>query len=156
MRAIGEIVSAAIILGATGVVATIMLGAFSEQAQITTDDVRSRLDIMRAQAVEQIDVTSVSNHLNLTFLVVNYGDYDTTIPFMLYRTDGIEVTNDTVSYTWLNDTSLIQCLPTTPCTTYNTTLAARDTIRVDMPWGYGVDLIIITDTGRALRVDVDR
>ena len=46
---VGEIVSAAIILGATAVVTTIMLGAFSESAQVMTDDTRSRMDRLRAE-----------------------------------------------------------------------------------------------------------
>lgn len=156
--AIGEVVSTAIILAATGVVAAAMLAVFSEQAHVATDDLRSRLDIMRAQAVEQLDVTGAEwrSGGNLTFLVSNYGDYDAAMPFMLYTSNGTEVSNGDVAYRRLDNTVLATCTAGTPCAMYSMALAPKDAVRLLMPWASGADsLIIITDTGRAMRVDVN-
>ena len=157
MRAIGEIVSAAIILAATGVVAAVMLGVFSEQAHVATDDLRSRLDIMRLQAVEQLDVTGVEWRTggNLTFIVSNYGDYNATMPFMLFTSNGTDVTNHNVTYFNMNSTILGTCSVPVPCNLYNTTISPRDAIRVLMPWNSTDSLVIITDTGRGMRVNVN-
>ena len=151
---IGEVVSASIILAATAVVAALMLAGFSEQAQVAADDIRSRIDIMRGQAVEQLDVTSREWRPggNLTFLVTNYGEYDSAMPFLLYREDGSEVTNHTVRYYRLNDTDtpIMFCTTAAPCTPYNMTLPRKDLVRLEMPWPANDPLIIITDSGRAL------
>ena len=156
--AIGEIVSTAIILAATGAVAAAMLAVFSEQAHVATDDLRSRLDTMRAQAVEQLDVTGTEWRAggNLTFLVSNYGDYPAAMPFMLFTGNGTDVSNADVTYRHLNNTILATCDAATPCTMYDAKLQSKDAVRLLMPWSGGSDsLIIITDTGRAMRVGVN-
>lgn len=156
--AVGEIVSTAIILAATGVVAAAMLAVFSEQAHVATDDLRSRLDVMRAQAVEQLDVTGAEWRAggNLTFLVSNYGDYPATMPFMLFTGNGTDVSNASVAYHHLNNTVLAACHASTPCAMYGMTLPPKDAVRLQMPWSNGTDsLIIITDTGRAMKVGVN-
>ena len=155
--AIGEIVSTAIILAATGVVAAAMLAVFSEQAHVATDDLRSRLDIMRAQAVEQLDVTGAEWRAggNLTFLVSNYGDYPASMPFMLFTGNGTDVSNAGVSYHHLNNTILAACDAPAPCAMYDMTLPSKDAVRLQIPWSGGGPLIIITDTGRAMRVGVN-
>lgn len=156
---IGEVVSASIIVAATAVVAALMLSGFSEQAQVTADDIRSRMDVMRERAVEQLDVTSREWRPggNLTFLVANYGEYDSAMPFMLYRENGTEVTNAIVGYYWLNDTDnpIIQCTAAAPCAPYNMTLPRKDLVRLEMPWAANDPLIIVTDAGRALWAGAD-
>ena len=123
------------------------------------DDLRSRLDILRAQAVEQLDVISTEwRGTDLTFLVSNFGDYPTTYPFELYRLDGTDATNANVEYLVLGaPNSHPHCEPATPCNLYNTTLAPKSSIQLRIPWALadGNTLIIITDTGRALRVSVN-
>ena len=154
-QAIGEIVSAAIILAAASVAATIMLSAFSESANVAWDDTRSRLDIMRAQAVEQLDVTSRSccPGGNMTWLVVNYGDYPTTLPFGMYRGNGTEVTNANVNYFTLNNTLLASCTATNPCDPHETELPSKGAVRMEMPWTGPADpLLIVSDSGKALWV----
>lgn len=149
--------SAAIILGGTAIVATIMLGAFSEQSQITTEDLRSRLDILRAQAVEQLDVTGTEWRAggHLTFLVSNFGDYPTTMPFELYKEDGTRVTDADVDYFNMNGTTIVSCSTGTPCSLYDMELPSKSAVRLQMPWPAADPLIIITDTGKALRVSVN-
>lgn len=158
-RAIGEALGAAIILGATGVVATIMLSAYSDQSQVIYADLRSYLDVMRAQAVEQLDVTSVEccRTGNLTFLVVNYGDHPSTMPFELYTEDGVRVTDNDVSYYGLdgNPLGFSPCDMTPPgCDRYSEELAPGGAVRLEMPWT-GDPLVLVTDTGRGLWVDVN-
>lgn len=156
-RAIGEVVSAAIILGGTAIVATLMLSAFSEQSQIATEDLRSRLDILRAQAIEQLDVTGTEWRAggHLTFLVSNFGDYPTTIPFELYRENGTRVTDENVGYFDLDGTTIMSCTASTPCSLYGTELSSKSAVRLQMPWPSADPLIIITDTGKAIRVSVN-
>ena len=161
--AIGEVISASILLGAMGVAAVIILGGVSERAQVTTDDIRSRMDTMRAQAVEQLDVTGVSwgggagISGNYSFLVSNYGDYPAKIPFALYDSGGNPVTNADVVYARMDNTNVAHCTVTVNCQLYDTELESKGIIRVIVGnWSgtaNGADpLIIITDTGRAMRV----
>lgn len=157
---IGEVVSASILLGAMAVVAVIILGVIGEQSQVVTDDIRSRMDIMRAQAVEQLDITGTSWSGsggipgNYSFLVSNYGDYKTTIPFAVYAINGTDVTTHDIHYIQMNGTPLVSCEPS--CNLYKKDLAPKGVIRVVVESWPGVSsanpLIIVTDTGRALRV----
>lgn len=153
----GEALSAAIIMGAAAVVATIMLSDFSEQAQVTTEDLGSRLDIMREQAIEQLDVTGVEWRPggNLTFLVANYGDYESNMPFALYVENGMNVTNSDVDYYALNGTVMLTCSGSTPCDLYNTPIQPKDAIRIQLPWPADDALIVITGSGKGMRVGVN-
>lgn len=158
---IGEVVSASILLAAAGVAAVIMIGGMGEQHQVSIDDMRSRLDVMRAQAIEQLDVTSVSwinvgGTGNLTFLVANYGDYPTTIPFEMYGMDGVEVGNEVV-YLNLTGRQWHHCPVGNPCDPYTHDLSSKSLIRiVVMNWpgagSLGDPLIVVSDTGTAMRV----
>lgn len=161
---IGEAVSASILLAAAGVAAVVMIGGMGEQTQVSTDDMRSRLDVMRAQAVEQLDITSVSwgatggGTGNMTFMVSNYGDHPTMMPFELYDMDGDEITNEDIVYRWLNNTQWRHCTTAVPCDPYTDDLPAKSLVRiVVMGWpdaggGLGEPLIVVSDTGTALRV----
>lgn len=163
-RAIGEVVSAAILLAGMAAASIAMLAAVGEQSQVTTDDIRSRMDIMRAQAVEQLDVTGTSWNGpagggigNYTFLVSNFGDFNTTIPFALYDVDGAEVTNRDVIYTTMGNTNIAHCTTAVNCDLYKEPLPYKGLIRIIMvDWpgtaAGGDPLIIVTDTGRAMRV----
>lgn len=163
-RAIGEAASASILLAGMAAASIAMLAAVGEQAQVTTDDIRSRMDIMRAQAIEQLDVTGTSWNGppgggigNYTFLVSNFGDFNTTIPFALYDTNGRDVTNENVIYKVMNDTNVEHCTTAANCELYTIPLPYKGIIRVimvDWPGGAagGDPLIIVTDTGRAMRV----
>lgn len=162
---VGEIVSAAIILGATAVVATIMLGAFSESAQVMTDDTRSRMDRLRAEAVEQLDVTSRECQAGtpLTFLVVNYGDFPTSIPFKAYDQTGGAV-HANITYVDLGNTRVASCIPSWSCidgggnsiNLYNQTLDSKYSVLVRVnPWPCSDPLILVTDTGDVLWVASD-
>lgn len=161
--AIGEAASAAIILAATAAASVIILGVFTDSVQVTTDDLRSRMDILRDQAVERMDVASTSwdggpgNPGNYTFLVSNYGDYGTQMPFALYDEDGVEKTDANVVYRFLNGSQIVECTPSANCSLYDRTLAAKSVIRVTIgSWpgnAEGADpLIIMTGTGRAVWV----
>lgn len=162
---IGEIVSAAIILGATAVVATIMLGVFSESAQVITDDARSRLDRMRAEAVEQLDITSIScSPGQMSFLVVNFGDYKSTLPFLAYDDTGIPIPNTTsIRYSYLGNSTLADCTGNYCRDVHGNTLARYDRelgpgasawVEVS-PWVCSNTLYMITDTGGLLRVTLE-
>lgn len=162
-RAIGEVASAAILLAGMAAASITMLAAVGEQSQVTTDDIRSRMDIMRAQAVEQLDVTGTSWHAtgggngNYTFLVSNFGDFNTTIPFALYDTNGRDVTNENVIYTTMGNTNIAHCTTAVNCELYTEPLPYKGLVRVIMVgWpgtaAGGDPLIIVTDTGRAMRV----
>ncbi len=148
--AIGEIVSAAIILGTTAVVATIMLNILSEQAQTTTDDMRSRLDIMRAQAVEQLDIISRADTSGeATFIVINYGDFPTSIPFLIYDKHGINIQGDVKSYILQNGTDI--CTGSYVCPTpYTESLDIGEYVQVTVRSAANKHLILVTDTGRPL------
>lgn len=153
-KLIGEVLGAAIILGASGVVATIVLASYSDQAQVMYSDLRSHLDLMRAQAVEQLDVTSREWRpgSNLTFFVVNYGDYESSYPFELYTEDGVDVTNEDVHYRDLRGGSLGECTPATNCMLYDMQLPPGGALVIEMPWPADDPLILVTDTGKGLWV----
>ena len=156
-KAIGEVLGAAMLLGAAGAVSVIMLSAHSDQTQVLYGDLRSHLDLMRAQAVEQVDVTGVEwrTGSTLTFFVVNYGDHHTTYPFEVYFENGTRVaTLHDVNYLNIGDTLEVACTAAA-CTLYDRQLEHNGAIRVDIPsWG-GDSLILVTDTGRSLWVEVN-
>ena len=163
LAGLGETMSAAILFGAFAAGAVIILGVHNEQSEVAIDDIRSRMDILRDQAVEQIDVSStawngtkagVSNG-TLTLLVSNYGDFETSIPFAIYDRTGNLKTNGNETYVSMTGSTLFG--PCTQCRMYNETLDAKTTIRIDVPAWPGVDgvpdsLILITNAGRAVLV----
>ena len=162
---VGEIVAAAIILAAAAVVSTIMLGAFSESAQVMTDDTRSRMNRLRAEAVEQIDVTSRECQTGkpLTFLVVNYGDFPTSMPFKAYDQIGGAI-HANITYVDLDNTRVASCSPSWSCTDgggnsinlYDQTLNSKYSVLVQVdPWPCLDPLILLTDTGDVLWVAAD-
>ena len=158
-KGFSEIHGAVIMFIASVVIASVLLGVYGESSKQVNDDTRSKLDIMRERAREQLDITGISKTSTdiVTFFINNFGKFDTKVPFAIYNNNGTDLTDrfkyynigDTLT-TW-GDCSATSCEDAL----YTQTLQSKDQLIIKSIDAYSspTGLILVTHSGKALEFE---